>query len=77
MNSREYIKKEVELQYQYKIDDQEFYSKIKHLVNDIFRSIEGSVSCEFGGFTELGLTDQEVKQMIKEYIEQHPINLIK
>lgn len=77
MNPREYIKKEVELQYQYKIDDQEFYSKIKYLVNDIFRSIQGSVSCEFGGFSELGLSDQDVKQIIKEYIEQHPINLIK
>lgn len=77
MDSRRYILKEVELQYQYKIEDQLTYSKPKYLMNDIFRSLQGSITCEFGGINELGLTDQEVKEIIKDYIEQHPVNLIK
>lgn len=77
MDVRRYILKEVELQYQYKIDDHVTYSKLKHLINDIFRSLKGSIMCEFGDIAELGLTDRDVKLLIKEYIEKQPDNLIK
>lgn len=69
MDERTYLLKEIELQYNYRLEDGETYSKPKHLINDLFKSIKGSVSCEFGGFEQIGYTESEVKQLIKHYID--------
>lgn len=77
MEEKSYILKEIELQYEYRRQDGETYSKIKHLVNDLFKSIKGSVTCEFGGFESLGFNDEEIKGLIRQYIEAQPESLIK
>ena len=43
----------------------------------LFKSIEGSVTCEIGGLDQLELSTQEIKEMIQSYVDQHPICLIK
>ena len=70
MNEKTYLLKEIELQYNYRLEDGVTYTKSKYLVNDLFKSIKGSVNCEFGGFEQLGFTEIEVKQLIKTYNDQ-------
>lgn len=77
MEEKAYLLKEIELQYNYRLEDGETYSKVKHLVNDLFKSIKGSISCECDGFHSLGFSDEEVKALIKQYVESQPKNLIK
>lgn len=77
MDDREYIQKEIEVLYQYLIDDGETFKKSKQIYYRLFKSIEGSVTCEIGGLDQLDLSTQEIKEMIQSYVDQHPICLIK
>lgn len=77
MNDFDYIKKEAEMLYQYLIEDGETFKKQKQIYNQIFKSIESSVSCECGGLDQLELSEQEVKDIIKNVVDQHPTQLIK
>lgn len=77
MDDRQYIQKEIELLYQYMVEDGETFKKPKQIYNRLFKSIEGSVACEMGGLHELDLSTQEIKDMIQKYIDEHPICLIK
>lgn len=77
MDAREYIQKEIEVLYQYLIDDGETFKKSKQIYHRLFKSIEGSVTCEIGGLDQLDLSTQEIKEMIQSYVDQHPICLIK
>ncbi|MBQ8992730.1 MAG: hypothetical protein IJ085_01120 [Turicibacter sp.] len=77
MNDFDYIKKEAEMLYQYLIEDGETFKKQKQIYNQIFKSIKNSVSCECGGLDQLELSEQEVKDIIKNVVDQHPIQLIK
>ena len=52
------------------MNEKTYLLKEIELVNDLFKSIKGSVNCEFGGFEQLGFTEIEVKQLIKTYIDQ-------
>lgn len=77
MDDRQYIQKEIEMLYQYMIDDGETFKKSKQIYNRLFKSIEGSVTCEIGGLHELELSTQDIKDMIQTYVDEHPICLIK
>ncbi len=77
MDDRQYIQKEIEMLYQYMIDDGETFKKSKQIYNRLFKSIEGSITCEIGGLHELELSTQDIKDMIQTYVDEHPICLIK
>lgn len=77
MNDRLYIQKEAELLYQYMVEDGETFKKPKQIYHRIFKSIESSVTCEYGGLNQLDLSDQEVKDIIQKVVDEHAVSLIK
>lgn len=76
MTDREYIKKEAETLYQYMIEDGVRFKKARHLYHEIFRSIERSVTCEYGGLDQLDLHLTEIKAIIQQVVDDHPVSLI-
>ncbi len=77
MNDRMYIQKEAELLYRYMVEDSETFKKPKQVYHRIFKSIESSVACEYGGLNQLDLSEQEVKDIIQKVVDEHPVSLIK
>ncbi|MDE5978064.1 MAG: hypothetical protein K2G70_06355 [Turicibacter sp.] len=77
MDDYAYIKKEAEMLYQYMIEDGEQFKKAKQIYHQIFQSIERSVTCEYGGLDQLDLSIDEIKDIIKQVVDEHPTSLIK
>lgn len=71
MNNKEYIIKEVRILYRYILEDKEEFKSKKHLYARIYNNLERNSMCDCGGLDTLGFTKEEIKQMIKEEIENY------
>lgn len=75
MDDREYITKEVLLLYEYILSDGEQFSEKRHLYARILSSIKSTASCQVGGIEQLDLSVQDIKNIIKDVIDNHPKQL--
>lgn len=72
MDDREYIRKEAEILYNYIIEDKEKFDNKKQVYGRILSSIRGIVKCQIGGIEELEISLEEVKEIIKDIVDNNP-----
>lgn len=72
MKDREYIRQEAETLYNYILDDEEKFDNMKHVYARIFNSIEGIVECQVGGIDNLEISVKDIKDIIKDVVENSP-----
>lgn len=69
MDDRDYIRKETEILYNYIIEDREKFDNKKQVYGRILNSIKGIVKCQIGGLEELEISIEEVKEIIKDIVD--------
>ncbi|MGG5461418.1 hypothetical protein [Clostridium sp. B9] len=74
LNDEEYLKKEVKTLCDYLISDDEVFSKKKYAYARVYNSIESIFECQVGGLKNLSLSKEEVKSIIKEFVDNSDIN---
>lgn len=71
MDDRDYIRKEAEILYNYIIEDGEKFDNKKQVYARIYNSIKGAVSCQIGGMESLDISIDEVKEIIKDVVDNN------
>ena len=71
MNDRDYIEKETKLVYGYILQDNERFDNKKQLYARIFNSRETTARCDIGGLETLDLSLSEIKEIIKNVVENY------
>ncbi|MDU5107642.1 hypothetical protein [Clostridium sp.] len=74
MNDRDYIEKETRILYKYILEDKEKFDNKKQLYARIYNNIKYTAKCDIGGLETLGLSTSEIKNIIKEVIENYKEN---
>ena len=72
MDDRAYIRKEAEILYNYIIEDKEKFDNKKQVYGRIVSSIKEIVKCQIGGIEELEISLEEVKEIIKDIVDNNP-----
>lgn len=72
MNDRDYIRKEAEMLYNYIIEDKEKFDTKKQVYGRILNNIKGTVQCQIGEIEELEISIEEVKNIIKDIVDNNP-----
>ncbi|MCI6693922.1 MULTISPECIES: hypothetical protein [unclassified Clostridium] len=71
MNDRDYIEKETRILYKYILEDNEQFDNKKQLYARIYNNIKYTAKCDIGGFETLDLSVSEIKDIIKNVIENY------
>ncbi len=71
MNDRDYIEKETRILYKYILEDNEKFDNKKQLYARIYNNIKYTAKCDIGGLETLDLSKNEIKDIIKEVIENY------
>ena len=71
MKDREYIEKEAKMLYKYIIEGNEKFDNKKQLYARIFNNIQSTAVCDIGGLETLDLSLKEIKEIIKEVVENY------
>ena len=71
MDDKEYIKNEIISQYKYILEDKLTFDNKKQLYARIYNSIESICSCEVDGIENLDLDKKEIKELIKEIVDNY------
>lgn len=71
MNDREYIEKEARTLYKYIVEDNEKFDNNKQLYARILNNIRSTAQCDIGGIETLDLSLSEIKEIIKDVIENY------
>ncbi|MCR1950371.1 MULTISPECIES: hypothetical protein [unclassified Clostridium] len=71
MNDRDYIEKETKLIYGYILQDNEQFDNKKQLYARIFNNIKTTARCDIGGLETLDLSLSEIKEIIKDVVENY------
>ena len=74
MNDREYIEQETKILYKYIVEDNEKFDNKKQLYARIFNNIKSNAVCDIGGLETLDLSLQEIKEIIKEVVENYKLD---
>lgn len=74
MNDRDYIEKETKLVYGYILQDNERFDNKKQLYARIFNSIKTTARCDIGGLETLDLSLIEIKEIVKNVVENYKEN---
>lgn len=74
MNDKDYIEKEARLIYGYIIQDNEKFDNKKQLYARILNSIKTTSQCDIGGIETLNLSLSEIKEIIKNVVENYKEN---
>lgn len=74
MNDREYIEKEAKLLYKYIIEGNEEFDNKKQLYARIFNNIKSNAICDIGGLKSLDLSLNDIKEIIKDVVENYKVD---
>ena len=74
MKDREYIEQETKILYKYIIEDNEKFANKKQLYARIFNNIKSNAVCDIGGLETLDLSLQEIKEIIKDIVENYKVD---
>ncbi|VYT99464.1 hypothetical protein [Clostridium tertium] len=71
MNDREYIEREARILYKYIVEDNEKFDNNKQLYARILNNIRSTAECDIGGIETLDLSLSEIKEIIKDIVENY------
>lgn len=74
MNDRGYIEKEARILYKYIVEDNEKFDNKKQLYARILNNIRNTAKCDIGGIETLDLSLNEIKEIIKDVVENYKEN---
>ncbi|MGG7058796.1 hypothetical protein ACQPUY_02530 [Clostridium nigeriense] len=69
MKDREYIEKEARILYKYIVEDNEKFVNKRQLYARILNNIKNTAECDIGGIETLDLSLSEIKEVIKNVVE--------
>ncbi|MBE6054913.1 MAG: hypothetical protein E7212_13620 [Clostridium sartagoforme] len=71
MNDREYIENEARMLYKYIVEGKEKFDNRKQLYARVFNNIKSTAVCDIGGLETLDLSTSEIKEIIKEVVNNY------
>lgn len=74
MNDGEYIENEARILYKYIVEDNEKFDNKKQLYARILNNIRSTAECDIGGIETLDLSLSEIKEIIKDVVENYKEN---
>ena len=69
MDDRDYVINEVRILYRYILEGKEEFKSKKHLYARIYNNLESNSVCDCGGLDNFDLSKEEIKEIIKNEVE--------
>lgn len=71
MDDRDYVIKEARTLYKYILEGKERFESKKHLYARIYNNLESNSVCDCGGLDNFDLSKEEIKEIIKNEVENY------